>query len=113
MKEKIENTIEKIGDTVLGKELESEIGKVEQKQESKKVEQEETGEKKNINQRIEDLVNEMEKTNSLIAKVFSLKSAFIRGLFWDYYWFYNFSWGFVLYDCKTVWKWFFKRCSFG
>ncbi len=80
MKEKIENTIEKIGDTVLGKELESEIGKVEQKQESKKVEQEETGEKKNINQRIEDLVNEMEKTNSLIAKVFSLKSAFIRGL---------------------------------
>ncbi len=36
--------------------------------------------KRNINQRIEDLVHQMEKANETIKKTFSLKFAFIRGV---------------------------------
>ena len=71
MKEKINEKFEKIGASVFGQELEIEV-------EKKELEKKDDG--KNLNQRIEDLVNEMEKTNHLVVKVFSLKSAFIRGL---------------------------------
>lgn len=70
MKQKIENAIEKIGSTVLGKEPEDS---------REKVVKEDDG--KNLNNRMEDLVLEMEKNTHVISKVYSIKSAFVRGLF--------------------------------
>ncbi len=42
--------------------------------------QEEREEKKSLNQRIEDLVNQIEKVNKVVKKEFSFKRIFLRGL---------------------------------
>jgi peptidoglycan hydrolase CwlO-like protein len=42
--------------------------------------EEEKEEKKSLNQRIEDLVNQIEKTNKLVKTNFSFKSIFLKGL---------------------------------
>jgi hypothetical protein len=72
MKQKIENVVEKVESTVLKKGGEVAV--------DGQREGEEKSDGKNLNQRIEDLVNEMEKSTKIITKVFSLKSSFIRGL---------------------------------
>ena len=70
MDKKIKETSVKGIDLVKGEELvrETEINK-----------EEEDEEKKSLNERIEDLVNEMERNNYLIARIYSLRSAFLRG----------------------------------
>ncbi len=75
MKEVIKKVAVKGVDTVRGKELINEDFKA-----LKEREEREEEEKKSLNERIEDLVNEMEKNNFLIAKIYSLRSAFFRGL---------------------------------
>ena len=42
--------------------------------------QEQHEDKKTLNERIEDLVNSMERTNTVIKRSFSWKSAFLRGM---------------------------------
>ena len=84
MKEKIKGVAVKTVDTLKGREL------INEKPESKVIlsspekvspeEVEENDDGKSLNQRIEDLVNEMERNNHLIAKIYSLRSAFFRGI---------------------------------
>jgi hypothetical protein len=84
MKEVIKKTVHKTVDTVRGRELINEKPEskilLSEPEEVSSDEAENQEENKSLSQRIEDLVNEMERNNHLIAKIYSLRSAFFRGL---------------------------------
>ena len=82
MKEKIQKVAEKTVNVVKGQELMREDPKKTKillSGPEKVEEDQDEDDNKSLNQRIEDLVNEMEKNNLLIAKIYSLRSAFFRG----------------------------------
>ena len=66
--EKKDNILTSVAEKVLGRDDE------------KNQPEEKEGDGKNLNQRIEDLVNEMEKRTKTVTRIFSLKFSFIRGL---------------------------------